>query len=364
MRLAASRILPKLHRQDHNSVISLGPGNKAKGSDSGETDPVGSARDRQTGGMSGSGVFAFSEPDEFASTLAETSSAALLVVGRGAFHARMTRITLAHLRLSSVQEQLPRIAFVAPPAGTVRVYVPLRSSPPFPVYGGMPVEAGTIVIHAAGNGAYERLDGPGHWGDILLPTTFLARYCRAVAGVPLAISAGAHRWRPPRNALLSLTQLHAAAVRVTQRRPGITPGVEAVRGLEQELTGALIECLAGNAMDVGSASGRRHAELMARFAAMARTECEGRLSASEIAAALGVSDRTLRTCCRLHLNMGPSHYLHAHRMQLARRALRVAGPSETSVTQIARRFGFSELGRFAASYRARFGELPSATLKG
>jgi hypothetical protein len=200
MWLAASRILPKLHRQDHNSVISLGPGNKAKGSDSGETDPVGSARDRQTGVMSGSGVFAFSEPDEFASALAETSSAALLVVGRGAFHARMTRITLAHLRLSSVEEPLARSAFVAPPAGTVRVYVPLRSSPPFPVYGGMPVEAGTIVIHAAGNGAYERLDGPGHWGDILLPTPFLARYCRAVAGVPLAISAGAHRWRPPRNA--------------------------------------------------------------------------------------------------------------------------------------------------------------------
>jgi transcriptional regulator GlxA family with amidase domain len=130
------------------------------------------------------------------------------------------------------------------------------------------------------------------------------------------------------------------------------------------LTEVPIECLAGNAIDVGSASRRRHAELMARFAAMTRTKCEGRLSASEIAAALGVSDRTLRTCCKLHLNMSPSHYLRAHRMQLARRALRNADPFETSVSQVARRYGFSELGRFAASYRARFGELPSATLKG
>jgi hypothetical protein len=100
--------------------------------------------------MSGSGVSVFSEPDDFVSALAATGSAGLLVVGRGAFHARMTRITLAHLRLSSVEERLARIAFVAPPPGTVRVYLPLRSSPPFPVYGGMPVEAGTIVIHAAG----------------------------------------------------------------------------------------------------------------------------------------------------------------------------------------------------------------------
>jgi AraC-like DNA-binding protein len=85
---------------------------------------------------------------------------------------------------------------------------------------------------------------------------------------------------------------------------------------------------------------------------------------AEIGGELGVADRTLRICCQQHLNMGPSRYLRARRMQLVRQALRRADSSETSVARIARLYGFEELGRFAASYRARFGELPSVTLKG
>jgi transcriptional regulator GlxA family with amidase domain len=33
------------------------------------------------------------------------------------------------------------------------------------------------------------------------------------------------------------------------------------------------------------------------------------------------------------------------------------------VTRVASRWGFLQLGRFAASYRAKFGELPSRTLR-
>jgi AraC-like DNA-binding protein len=313
--------------------------------------------------MSSSGISAFDEPDDFAAVMAEMGVTELVVVGPGAFGVRMTRIILTHLRLSSVEERPARIAFVAPPAGTVRIFLPIRGSPS-PVYGGIRVEPGTIVIHAPGNGAYERLVGPCHWGDILVPQPYLARYGRAVAGAPLKLAAGAHRWQPPRPALGDLARLHAAAIRVTQARPGAAPGAEAVRGLEQELTEVLIECLSGGAADPDSAAERRHRELMAGFAAAVRTRDEGKLSVSEIARSLDVSERTLRACCKTHLNMGPSRYLRARRMQRARRALRYADPSETTVARVARRYGFVELGRFAASYRALFGELPSATLKG
>jgi hypothetical protein len=155
---------------------------------------------RETDGMSGSGISAFNEPDDFAASMAEAGATDLVVVGRGGFHARMTRITLADLRLSSVEEQLARIVFVAPAPGTVRIFLPIRGSPS-PFYGGMRVESGTIVVHAVGNGAYERLDGSCHWGDILLPEPYLARYSRAIIGAPLTLAAGAHRWRPRRRAL-------------------------------------------------------------------------------------------------------------------------------------------------------------------
>jgi AraC-like DNA-binding protein len=60
--------------------------------------------------------------------------------------------------------------------------------------------------------------------------------------------------------------------------------------------------------------------------------------------------------------MGPKRYLLLRRMHLARRALRNAAPDATTVTDIATRFGFWQLGRFAVEYQSVFGESPSFTL--
>jgi AraC-like DNA-binding protein len=84
---------------------------------------------------------------------------------------------------------------------------------------------------------------------------------------------------------------------------------------------------------------------------------------SEICAAIGVSERTLRDCCQDQLGMGPHRYLWLRRMHLARRALRDANPARTTVTEIATAHGFWELGRFAVEYRTLFDELPSTTLR-
>jgi AraC-like DNA-binding protein len=60
--------------------------------------------------------------------------------------------------------------------------------------------------------------------------------------------------------------------------------------------------------------------------------------------------------------MGPKQYLLLRRMTLAHRALQAANPVETTVTEVATRFGFWHFGRFAGEYRALFGEAPSVTL--
>jgi AraC-like DNA-binding protein len=60
--------------------------------------------------------------------------------------------------------------------------------------------------------------------------------------------------------------------------------------------------------------------------------------------------------------MGPKHYLLLRRMNLARRALRQSAPDTASVTEIATRYGFWQLGRFAVEYHSLFGEAPSTTL--
>jgi AraC family ethanolamine operon transcriptional activator len=76
----------------------------------------------------------------------------------------------------------------------------------------------------------------------------------------------------------------------------------------------------------------------------------------------GVSERTLEYAFREHVGVTPVRYLKLRRLNQVRRALRARESAAASVTEIALRAGFYDLGRFAGEYRALFGELPSQTL--
>ena len=62
------------------------------------------------------------------------------------------------------------------------------------------------------------------------------------------------------------------------------------------------------------------------------------------------------------MGIPPITYLRHKRLDDVPTALLKAGP-DAMVRDIARAHGFHELGRFAASYRRAFGELPSQTLQ-
>jgi AraC-like DNA-binding protein len=318
---------------------------------------------RGTGRIIGSGIVAFVDPDDFEAALGSIGRVELLAIGGAPFRARMTQIVSPHLRLSSAEEFQPRVAFVSPAPGLVRVLLPLGRDANF-FYCGVGAEAGEIVTHAAGSGGHERLLRPCRWGDVLLSISHLHRFGRALTGRRFSLPPGVRRWRPAPSALEPLIALHAAAIGVAKAYPGMPAGAEAAHGLEQELTEGLIECLSGSSLLVEPVSTLRCTPLMARFEAARASHFDQKHSAREIAAALGVSARSLRQCCKEYLDMTADRYLRARRLQTARRALRHADAREASVSEVARRHGFGQRGRFAASYRALFGELPSATLRG
>jgi transcriptional regulator GlxA family with amidase domain len=76
----------------------------------------------------------------------------------------------------------------------------------------------------------------------------------------------------------------------------------------------------------------------------------------------GVSERALRNAFHRELGLSPKQFDLRERLNAARRALCDGGDDET-VTTVATRFGFFELGRFARIYKNAFGESPSQTIK-
>ena len=87
------------------------------------------------------------------------------------------------------------------------------------------------------------------------------------------------------------------------------------------------------------------------------------LTLTEMARIAAVSVRTLQELYRRHLDTTPTEHLRHTRLARTYQQLQASDPTETTVGAVARRSGFIHFGRFASAYRARFGELPSATLR-
>lgn len=86
------------------------------------------------------------------------------------------------------------------------------------------------------------------------------------------------------------------------------------------------------------------------------------ITMSEVAAAAAVSVRALQQGFQHFRATTPTDYLRDLRLQQVRREL-LDPQAPGSVSSIALRWGFAHLGLFAARYKARYGEAPSATLR-
>jgi AraC-like DNA-binding protein len=87
------------------------------------------------------------------------------------------------------------------------------------------------------------------------------------------------------------------------------------------------------------------------------------MSVTDLARETDVSVRTLQAAFRRHTGTSPMGYLRQLRLTLAHEDLLAADPRRQTVAGIAHRHGFLHLGRFAATYRARYGCNPSTTLQ-
>jgi AraC-like DNA-binding protein len=312
--------------------------------------------------MPSSAVRTFSDADEYAAAI-RAAAVEFTLTGCGDFNAKLVRIDLHRLWMQRFSESLPRIADVTSLL-CGRTYITFRTTPgPSVLWDGIESYPSAILYFGQADEHYQRSSGMADFATMSLPTEDIASVGAAMSGRELTVPRDTMSITPLRSGMTRLQRLHAAAADLAEHAPEVIANPDAARGLEQALIEAMVRCLGHQEQREGNLAQGQHAIVMRRFRQIVEENPEQPLYIPEICKAIRVSERTLRMCCQEHLGTGPKRYLLLRRMHLARRALHAAAPDATSVTDIATRYGFWQLGRFAVEYQSLFGEAPSATLR-
>jgi AraC-like DNA-binding protein len=300
--------------------------------------------------------------DEFEAALQQGGSVELLITGRGQFQAQLTRIVLPRLCLLRGEEWLSRIAVVSVASDSILIVLPTEQGSS-QIWGGAVMQAGEIMTVGPGGRVHVRTNGPCRWGTMCVSTTELMRYGCALIGPEFACLPGVRRWRPTRTSIRELMGLFNTAVHLTGARPSMPIETQAAHELKQELIHALIGCLRTGSLETDVTPRLRRAAIMIRLEDLLQTHPSRFPRITEVCRALGISQGGLKACCKEQVGISPSRYFRLGKMRRVHRALISADPDTASVSQLAKFYGFNELGRFAGVYRKFFGELPSATLR-
>ena len=309
--------------------------------------------------MPSSSVRAFTDPDELEAAVRLTTFK-LSIIGNGPFTGNIVNADLHRLRIQRSFDNLPRVSYAVGMPG--RATILFRTGEESELFHNGQAFLSTSVKRYLHTGDFfGRTSGPSSVGTMSLSVEDMAS-ASVIGGFDLTSPHDAVTVSPPAAALERLRRLHATVGGLADDAPAIIAHPEASRSLEQALIEAMIHCFGSGEIGEERAAQRQHAAIMRRFQRITEEHPDDPIYITELCKEIGASERTLNTCCREYLGMGAKHYLLLSRMHMVRRTLRRSAPADTTVTEVAMRYGFWQLGRFAGKYRAVFGESPSDTL--
>lgn len=310
--------------------------------------------------MPSSAVRTFTEPAEYGAAIRQGTHQ-ITITQSGLFTAKLHRIDFHRLWMQRFSESLSRTSHVDGWGGRAVISFKTHSGPRL-VRNGVELQQTSISQLPPGQSYYQYSSGPSSHGTMSLPLEELASLSVAIVGRELKPPDKAVSILPTPAAMARLQHLHAAAGLLAEEASAVIAHPEAARGLEQALIQAMIDCLSGGDINEDKIASRLHTATMRRFHRIIEEHIGEPLYIAELCRQLGVSERALRFCCTEHLQMSAKRYLLLRRLHLFRQALRESTKDQTTVTEIATRYGFWQFGRLAGEYKSLFGESPSATL--
>ncbi len=241
--------------------------------------------------------------------------------------------------------------------GGMQVFLPLSHAAAH-ICNCKPLDAGSLLVIPAGADFSIQVRRRAHgWAAVALPATAVGDGLAPWAAPP----AESRVLRPGLFAVARLADLIRRIIASPLPMPGPAHTAAAA-----ELREAVRACLWHDEPPAQAAPGRPRidrGEIIRRALAALEAQSLDRPAMTRLAAAAGVTDRTLARAFRDTFGVSPLHYVLMRQLHAVRRDLRAATGAAT-VSAVLMRHGIWDHGRFAARYRRHFGETPSATLPG
>ena len=250
--------------------------------------------------MPSSTAYAFADPDAFHAAI-RAERVEVVVTTRGEFHAELTLVDFDRLLMQRVVERLPRVLNVATHSKRAAIMFATDQSQPTIHVNGTALSRGEILVWDSGLAGHHRSAAACQWGTMSLPQQDLAAAGYAIIGRELTPLSLPRRLIPPASVLSRLLNLHEAAEHLAKTAPDILAKPEVARAIEQGLVEAMVLCFASGNPGHERSAYRQHARVMRRLEDVLQGNPEGPLHGTELCTAIGVSYRTLQTCCQEHL---------------------------------------------------------------
>lgn len=283
-----------------------------------------------------------------------------LQLGPDPIESHVLRVSLDRLVLMRGLENVRHVARMSGPPDICALALQLEgASATF--WCGQEVNERTLVSYRPGAEHVGRSSGGMVWTALLCEPAVLDDAIRLMHGVePVQSPSNSTFAESDPAAIAALRAALQEAFLIAEAAPHVLESHAARRSLEESVLAAAVGAI--------DPQGDRHAlvgPLLSHERVVRRAEdtiadkLDTPIYVADLCEAAAVSERTLRNAFQSVYGMSPIRFLQLRRLHQVRRALR--SDSAGSVTEAALRYGFVNLGRFAAEYRQLFGESPSVT---
>jgi len=284
-----------------------------------------------------------------------------MVLGPVREHWLLTHLVLNNLSIQFGQAESKALVEGAPRAGGVSIFMPTRSASAW--WGnGRRFDELSLMVALPGDDFCLVADTPRSWCSLYIPNAALAA---ATGDLAPAVASKRGLFQVPPQQMARFRSAIGQLDDAVHQAPTAFHSAAGQKASTQKLVREIRNVLATQ-QEPQPKLGRQavpRKQIIRRAMDFVDQHDGEYLSVEQLAAAAGVSERTLRDAFHWYFGVPPLQYLNRRTLHQVRRALKAADPSKTTVTSAAAQFGVWQFGRMARDYRLLFGELPSATLR-